>query len=253
MINEDDVMPSGAEIPEAPEETEVETEEVVEAEPILGKFKSQEELAAAYQALEKKIGEQGNELGSTKQMNAMMLEQFKALQAQNQTPAKEVEKDAFNFDAQMEELRAGVESGDISFEKALVLSANLASERATRDAMAKFDELSASKQRAAAKEKFLTDNPDFIDLQKTGKLDAVKKQLPGMHDDFSAYYAYKAEEAASAARNLQETKRIAAGDENTAKVLNKPGTKSNNIGKPTAKITPAELKARTLAKLEGVD
>ena len=242
--NNDDVMPAGAAPPEPV---------FPEPELILGKFKSPEDLATGYQELERKIGEQGNELGSMKQMNAMILEQMDARQAQDKTPAMEAEKDAFDYEAQMGELVKGVESGEIPYDQAIKLSANLAAESATRKALTQYEQISAKKELEAVKSKFLTDHPDFIDLQKSGQLESVKKALPGMHDDFSAYFALQAANAKAAAAAKSELDRIAGGDKRTAMVLNKPGAKANEIGKPQVKLSSAQLKAQTLAKLEGID
>jgi hypothetical protein len=248
-MEDKDTMPAGA----MPPEKEAEPKDEGQPEPILGKFKSQDELAQAYSELEKKIGEQGNELGSMKQMNAMMLEQMQARQAQDQTPATEGEKDDFDFDASMLELKKGVEEGDIPFEQALEQSANLAAQKATREAMSQYENMTAKQQQQAAQEKFLTDHPDFVELQRSGELEKVKQSLPGMHDDFSAYFALRAEQAIADAQEKQALDTIAQGDERTGKVLQKPGAKAKDIGKPKGKLSPAELKKHTLARLEAME
>ncbi len=250
MTEDNDVMPAGA----MPQEPEVEGQETVEeSEPILGKFKSADDLAAAYQELEKKMGEQGSELGSLKQMNSMLMNQFDKRQAQDQTPATEAEKDDFDYNARMGELVKGVEAGDIPFEQALFQASNLAAETATRNALSKYQELTAKQQRDAAQQQFLDDHPDFIELMNSGKLDPVKKSLPGIHDDFSAYFAYQAQQATAAAEAQKEMDRIAQGAERTDKVLQKPGAKAKDIGKPKGKLSPAELKAHTLARLKAME
>jgi hypothetical protein len=236
----EDVMPAGAMPPE---------QEAEEEEPILGKFKSADDLAAAYQELEKKMGEQGNELGSLKQMNEMLMEQRKS---GSQEEPEEEEEDSFDYQAQMSELSNAVEEGDVSIGEALAKASELSAENATRKALSQYQEMTEQQQQQATQQQFLNDNPDFLDLQKTGQLEAVKKTLPGMHDDFSAYFALKAEQAAQAAQEKQETERIAQGAERTEKVLQNPGTNSKNIGRPAKKMTPAELKAKTLADLEAL-
>ena len=243
------VMPAGAMPPEPRPESEVVEPE---AEPILGKFKTTEDLATAYTELEKKIGEQGNELGSVKQMNTMLMDQAQAREAQGQTPATEAEKDDFDFETQLSELSQAVENGDISYDQGLVQAANLAAENATRNAVSKYEEMSAQDRLQTSQQQFLDDNPDFTELQRTGQLEAVKNTLPGMHDDFSAYYALKANQAAQAAQEAATTKQIAQGDENTDKVLQKPGAKAKNIGKPTKRLSTAELREKTLADLDAL-
>jgi len=249
-IEDKDTMPAGA-MP--PEQDETEPKDEGQPEPILGKFKSQGELAQAYTELEKKMGEQGNELGSVKQMNAMMLEQMQNRQAQDKTPATEGEVDDFDYDAQMAELVKGIEEGDLSVQEAVAQSANMAAEKATRNAMSKYQEMTAKEQQKAAQTKFLKDHPDFQELQRTGKLEEVKQTLPGMHDDFSAYFALQAEQNLAKAQDKVALETIAQGDERTAKVLQKPGTKAKDIGKPKGKLSNAELKAHTLARLDAME
>lgn len=230
-----------------------ENESEKEGSPILGKFKSQEELTTAYKELEKKIGEQGNELGNQKQMNAMLLEQMQQRQAIDQTPATEDEEDAFDYESSMSELAKGVEEGDIPIEKALVEASNLAAENATRNALSKYEQMTEQQQQKAAQQKFLNDHPDFLQLQQTGQLEVVKQTLPGMHDDFSAYFAFQADQALTKARAKNEEERIASGDERNSKILNKPGSKAKDIGKPKSNMSAAELKAHTLAKLKAME
>jgi len=248
------VMPAGAMPPEPEPDVDVVSEEQDgQQEPILGKFKSPDELATAYQELERKLGEQGSELGSMKQMNSMMLEQLQSRQAKEETPATESEKDSFDYDSGMAEIARGVQEGDLSIEDALAQTANLTAEKATRNALSQYEQMTAKQQQQAAQQRFLEEHPDFIELQQTGKLDSVKKTLPGMHDDFSAYFAFQAEKALADAQAKQELEKIAQGDERTEKVLNKPGAKAKDIGKPKGKLSQAELKKHTLARLEAME
>jgi hypothetical protein len=248
-MKDDDVMPAGAEPPETKEEPVQEDKQ----EPILGKFNSPDELATAYTELEKKLGEQGTELGSMKQMNSMMLEQMQNRQAQDQTPATETEKDSFDYDAGMQAITEKVQNGDLSIEEALAETANLTAEKATRNALSQYEQMNARQQQEAAQQKFLEDHPDFTQLQQTGELEKIKKTLPGMHDDFSAYFAFQADKALQEAQDKQALDTIAQGDERTDKVLQKPGAKAKDIGKPKGKLSEAELKAHTLARLEAME
>lgn len=248
---DNNVMPAGAMPPEPEEEiNEVDTGE--QNELILNKFKSTDDVVSAYQELEKKIGEQGSELSLAKQMNQMLMQQIDQRSAEKNTPATENEKDTFNFENSMSQIKEQVENGDISIEDALIQVGNLSSEAATRNAISKYEEMTAEQQRRAAKEKFFEENSDFPELQKSGQLEAIKKSLPGMHDDFSAYFAYKAQEAQRKAEEQAEVKRIAQGDERTTKVLQKPGNPAKKPGKPQGKMTKAELKQKTLADLEAL-
>lgn len=220
-----------------------------EPEPILGKFKTQDDLATAYSELEKKFGQQGTDLGAQKQMNTMLMEQARARQAQDNTPATEQEIDTFDYDAQMMDLQNAVEEGELPIEKALVKASNLAAENATRSALSKYQEMTAAQQQQAAQQSFLDNNPDFLELQQTGQLEPIKRALPGMHDDFSAFYAFKAQQVAAAAEEKQNVDRIADGDKRTEKVLQKPGGTAKNIGRSPTKMSDYDLKQSMLASL----
>jgi len=237
-----EVMPAGAMPPEI-------QEEVVEPQLYAGKYKSPEDMETAYSALEKKFGEQGNDLGAQKQMNTMLMEQAQARQAQDQTPAKMEEVDTFDYEAQMGTLQAAVEEGELPIEQALVQASNLAAENATRTALSKYQEMNAAQQQQTAQQSFLDSNPDFLELQQTGQLEPIKKALPGMHDDFSAFYALKAQQAATAAEEKQEVNRIAEGDKRTEKVLQKPGGTAKNIGRSPTKMSDFDLKQSMLSSL----
>jgi hypothetical protein len=236
-----EVIPAGTMPPEIEPEPE--------PEPILGKFKTSDDLATAYKTLEQKLGEQGSELGSMKQMNTMLMEQMQARKAQEQTPATEAEKDTFDYESMMGELSSAVENGDIPIEQALVKASNLAAENATRNAVSKYHEMTAAQQQQASQKQFLDTNPDFTHLQQSGALEPIKQALPGMHDDFSAYYAYKAQAAAQAAATKQEVNRIAEGDKRTEKVLQKPGGTAKNVGRSPTKMTDYDLKQSMMSRL----
>jgi len=239
-------------MPPEPEQ-EPEVDESVEPEKLLGKFNSVDDLTAAYKELESKIGQQGSELGSMKQMNQMLLEQMQQSQAQANTPATEVEKDDFDYESQMAEIQNAVNEGDLSVDQAIAKASELSAEKATRSAMTQYQAAEAKKAQEQAQQRFLDENPDFLEMQKTGALEPIKQALPGLHDDFSAYYAMKAQQAAAAAQEKQNIDRIATGDQRAAKVLQAPGgPKAKNIGKPAQKLSMADLKAKTLADLEAL-
>ncbi|MBI9090148.1 MAG: hypothetical protein JEZ12_13110 [Desulfobacterium sp.] len=240
------VMPAGSMPPEkaapAPDP---------EPEPLLGKFAGTDELAAGYTELEKKLGEQGNENGNLKQMNQMLLEQLQSKSGQE--AATEPEADAFDYESEIATLSKAVEDGEMSVADALVKSNDLATQRATRDAMTKYEEVTQKRTVEQTQQQFLDDNPDFLELRQTGALEQVKKSLPGLHDDFSAYYALKANEANEALTAQKETDRIAGGDERTKKVLNAPGSPATKIGKGPERLSSGALKQQTMAKLAALD
>ena len=239
-----EVMPAGAIPPEQKPEPEPEPEK------ILGKFNAPEEVYSAYSELEKKLGEQGGEVGSLKKMNQMLMEQLQQKEGQAKTPPTDDEVDDFDYDLQMQELTKAVEEGDLDISEALLQSSKLAAEQATRQSLSKYEEMSQQRAIEQTQQQFLQTHPDFMELKQTGQLESVKQTLPGLHDDFSAYYALKAEQAQAAAEQRQETERIATGDVRTDKVLQKPGTpQTKNIGRKQGKMSDYELKQSMLARL----
>ena len=242
-MDEEKVMPAGAMPPEPKPEPEPEPVKYA------GKFESPDELASAYSELEKKLGEQGQELGTQRAMNQTLLQQLQQGQGQAKTPPTEPEAEAIDYDAQMQELMNAVEEGDLSIGEALMKSAQLSAQIAERNALSKYEEINNQRTLQQTQQHFLEANPDFLALQQTGALDSVKKQFPGLHDDFSAYYALKADHAAQQAAQKQETARIAQGDVRTEKVLQKPGTQAKNIGKKQGKMSDHDIKQSMLAQL----
>jgi len=257
VVQEDDVQDSEetAEEPEA-EGTEPEQQEAQEQpqQKLLGKFNTPEEMAASYAELERKLGEQGNELGTHKQMNQMMLEQLKQYSGQQKTaPTQaEAEEQVVDYDGQLKAMSQAVEAGELSIGEALIKSNAIAKEQATRQALQEYEKLNQKKSIEQTKAQFLKQNPDFTQLQQGGVLEQVKQELPGLHDDFSAYYALKAKQAQQAVTAKQETQRIAKGDSRTEKVLQKPGTpQTRNIGKPQGKMSDFQIKQSMLKKMGG--
>lgn len=239
----EDTMPVGAMPPEV-------EEEVVEPEMLLGKFKSQDDLASAYTELEKKFGEQGSDLGNQKQMNSLLTEQLQAREAQAETPATEVEKDAFDFDGQMQQLSDAVEEGDLPIGQALMQASQLSAQNATNTALSKYEELTQQKAVEDAQQRFLQENPDFTELQQTGQLEDIKGQYPGLHDDFSAYYALQAANSKAATEQKEAVQKIAQGDVRTEKVLQKPGSSQvRNIGRTNTKMSDYDIKQSMMAAM----
>lgn len=237
-------------------EGEPEQQEQAQEQPqkLLGKFNSPDELAASYAELERKLGEQGQEVGTLKQMNQMMLQQLQQTSGQAKTAPtqQEAEAEVVDYDAQLQALSQAVESGDLSIGEAILKSNAIAKEQATRNALQEYEKLNQKRSVEQTKQQFLKQNPDFIELQQGGVLEQVKQELPGLHDDFSAYYAYKAQNAQKAVQAKQETQRIAKGDARTEKVLQKPGTpQTKNLGKPKGRLSDFDIKQSMLKKMGG--
>ncbi len=245
------IMPAGAPLPE--EEEVIIEEELPEGPPpeeepepkmYAGKFKSPEDLESGYVGLEEKVGSQGRELGTVKKQNELLMQQLESIQ-KSQTKETQPEPDE-DLDAQIAAIARQVEEGELSIAESLVKTAVLSSKKATSEAVRGVKEMQQRETIQKSQQAFRDENAEFFELQKSGALDAYKAKYPGLHDDFSAYYAYKADSMANATQAAVEAAKaeafeagkktmakVAAGDERTTKVLQKPGGTQSKIGRPT--------------------
>ena len=180
-----------------------------------------------YKQLEQKLGQQGSELGTLRQQNQELQQALQQMQQQPQS--EEGQQQANDLQTQLQGIRKQLDDGDLSPEEAMFQTAQVTSEMARMEADQIADQKLRKFQQDAEADKVLSrfheQHPDFEELRQTGTLEEVKKQLPGLHDDFSAYYAHKAETSANEAyeRGKKEMEKLAQGDAAAGKVLSKPG------------------------------
>lgn len=231
---------------------------------ILGKFKSADDLATAYQALEKDHGRLGTEVGSlrtqadvqTKQTE-LLLNQLQQLSRAQQAQGPGAEPD---FDAALAALTEKVEAGDIDIATALKQTALLTAQQAAGIADQKVRQVAAEREAKAIQSNFVKANPDFLELRKSGQLEALKAENP-MHDDFSAYFAYKqrqtlsdvdAKVKAAMEAGRQEGAKLAAGAEAAGRVLGKTGASPRQQTGATQPKNDGEMTAGMLGILQGM-
>jgi hypothetical protein len=202
-----------------------------------------------YKQLERKLGEQGNELGLMRQQNQELQGALQQMQAQ-----PENKQEAKDLQAQLQGIRAKMDEGDISPDDALIETAQIVARMSRMEAEQIADQrLNKFRQDSEAERilgQFHKDNPDFEQLRQTGTLEEVKKQLPGLHDDFSAYYAFKAQKAADEGyqRGKSEMEKLASGDAAAGKVLSKPGNTIRQKNQPPLS-SPKDIKQSMLDRL----
>ena len=179
-----------------------------------------------YKQLEKKLGEQGNELGTMRQQNQELQNALQQMQ-QSQTPA--AQEQAQDLQSQLQGIRAKLDEGDLSPDEALFETAQIVAQMSRMEAEQIADQRLQKFQQDSEADRVLSrfheQYPDFEELRQNGVLGEVKKQLPGLHDDFSAYFEYKAKTSADEAyeRGKKEMEKLAQGDAAAGKVLSKPG------------------------------
>jgi len=257
-----DDMPAEApveeEVQEAPVEEEAQEAPVEEAALLGGKFKSVADLEKSYSEPSSKLGEQGNRLGKAEEERSLLLRQLDSLQAQSQVAPKDEDK-AAGFEEQLGQIAQQVEDGDLSIGEGMHQTAKvsaLIAQNETVKGIRQEQEQSAFNQ---SKQNFADANPDFFEMQQAGVLEAAKGKLPGFHDDVSAFYALKAEQALSSveaaraegvALGKAEMAKIAGGDSNTQKVLQGGGNSAEKIGRKQGPMKQNEIRESGLAALQ---
>ena len=230
-----DDMPPEKDTVEAPQQ-----EEKVYA----GKFKSPDDLASAYQELEKKLGQQGDEFGKLKaerEALAQQLEQTMQVSKQREDEALSQEPPT-DYEQMLREVSKAYEDGDINFQEALLKTNAITAQQTEAKvkaetsqvlerATSQFQEELQKRDSQAVVKEFYKENPDFEEYQKSGKLDEVM-QSDRLADEYSAYWRLKAQTAFE--EGMKKASRIAEGSEQTGKVLADPGTsmQSQNKAKP---------------------
>lgn len=216
-------------------------------------YESPEALAKAYQSLEGKLGDQGNELGTARATNKLLTDQIETAKQEAEEKAKAGETAPTDYEAQLTEIYKQVNAGDITIEDAMQKSNAITAEAAaTKAAAASAETLEATLQERdaqAIQKDFLKDHSDFEEIRNSGKLETIKEESGGMHDDFSAYFALKATTAKEEGKT--EAAKLAAGDEATKTVLTKPGESIQQANKPTTPLSDTETEDSMLTALKG--
>ena len=217
-----DQIPSGSMPPEKGQASEETTAPVEKKDdgPILGKFKTPEDLAAAYTELEQTLGRQRQEIGDLRQ------------QTQVQVP-DDAGPEPIDFGGERETIQNKIEDGDISLAEGLEQLSSLAQQETAAQMEQKFEEYDQKKTADNMYQEFVNSNPGFIEMDQNGMLAEEMKTNP-MHDKFSAYFAVKGKQDAQAAyeKGQEEALKLAKGADGTRSVLAEPGNQ------PRAPIAP---------------
>ena len=246
MPDEQKVIPAGSMPPEKEDTAKTEGKE----EPLLlGKYKSSGELASAHESLQGKLGEQGKELGDIKAQNTLLTKQMNDLMKNSQKEVEEAEnaEPPTDYQKELANIYQAVDEGEMSLEEGMKMSnsltAQLATEEATKEATAAFQKILSERDAQGVQQKFLDENPDFLPMKEAGALDEVVKSSNGLHDDFSAYFALKATEAREQGRAEQAS--LEEGTKEAGSVLSKPGStiRQTNNKTPSSR---SELRASML-------
>jgi hypothetical protein len=211
-----------------------------------GKFKSPEDMEAAYNELQTKLGQQGEELGNLRNQNQQLTEQMKvspATEKPKETPAADDVEGQYR--TEIDQIYNDIATGKMSLEDGIresnALTARHAATVATQQARTVMQQALQERDAQAMRDSFLKDNPDFLELQKSGELQKVRDTSP-LHDDFSAYWAIKAQQAKDEGK--AELEALQKGAAPTQTVLNRTG---NAIRQTQSKpLSKSELKQKML-------
>ena len=254
VMENKDVMPAGSLPPEIENEeiteqpVEPQTPPVVEEPPklLLGKFKTQEDLASAYKDLEGKLGQQGTEVGNLRKQ----VELASQMLSNQQTPqGKNTNDRVAEIDSQLKLIEERGNAGDLTTGEAATQAAQLAAEKATIQSTRQFQQILKQNKAEEIQTNFIKNNPDFKQLQQDGTLDQIKAENP-LHDNFSAYMEYKGRKVASDAqakteeaykKGLAEGTKLKEGIQPTTKVLSKPGGNIRQVNQQPVQLKGQEL------------
>ena len=227
------------EAPVEPEEETTETEETPEEE-------KKVDWEDRYKNLEKKHGEHSNELGNLRKENRKLSEQIAAMQK----PA-ETAPGPMTPDQKLLQIKDKVRDGELSWEDGLVEASSLAAQIGATKAQQQFQQELGNRDAKQNAQRFLEKNPDFLDLQASGKLDEMMTREPGIiQDEVAAYYAYKAlnGEEVGYNRAKEELAKLAESEQKTKTVLKKPGSSIRQTNTKPLK-SPHEIKSSMLEAL----
>ncbi|MFZ2809468.1 MAG: hypothetical protein WAZ60_24045 [Desulfosalsimonadaceae bacterium] len=225
-------------------------------------FKTPEELAAGYLSLEKKLGEQGSELGNIRKERDTLsghAETLASLLKENLTKGKTPEKAEVTTDygKEMASAKAELKKLDPTDDDYVERQADLVDKIANLAAAAQHektlgaagkmfkDELS-ERDVKAAQQRFFDDNPTFNTPEMQARIkEYVSKDRTGMSDPLAAFREIQRDDAAAEAKRLADEnaellKRVnlAKGTDSTGKVIVKgqsPGQSKTNQPKLTGK------------------
>jgi hypothetical protein len=238
-------------------------------------FKTPEELAAAYQSLEKKLGEQGNELGTHRKESEYYRSQAETLQSllkeqmggkRQAEPPKgpDYDSEISAIEQQIQQLDP-MEDGYQKTLSGLVakvgkLSAAAAHEKTLGAASEMFRKELTDRDTKAARDAFYRDNPTFNTPDMQAKIrEYIANDKTGMHDPLSAFREIERDEArakaeALTAENAEYKKLIELnkGKDAAGKVVVKGQSPSQPQSRPQ-KATGKDLEAGMLAALRNLN
>jgi hypothetical protein len=255
MAKEDEkVVPADKPIDKEPEKAPEK-----EPELLLGKYKTPEELAEAHKSLEKKMGEQSDELGSLRKGYDNLLGQIESFQSKEAQAAEAATKEqpATDYEAQLAGIYDAFQKGEITVEDALRQSneytAKMTAENVLQQSQAALTEEFQKRDVEDARGKLHQKYPDMKETMESRKeeIDAIIAENPTFFDPFAAYMELKLRDSADLVKRAEE---IAAKgtEEGPDKVIKEPGSMVD-VKEDVKPLTVEERKAKMMATLDKLE
>jgi hypothetical protein len=235
-------------------------------------FKSPEELASGYQSLMKKLGEQGNELGSLRKEKETLgghAETLASILKEQLTKSQAVVEPKTNYDAELSTVEQEIQKLDpMTADYSRSLSA-LVSKSNRLSALAQHEKTLAEAGNLMKKElsdrdvkssqkAFHDENPTFNTPEMQAKIkEYIAKDKTAMHDPLSAFFQIQRDEVSSQASQLAKENEdmrklleLNKGKEEAGKVVVKSQGTAPAV-KP-GKVTGKDLDAGMMARLQAL-
>lgn len=219
---------------------------------LAGKYSTPEELEQGYQALESKMGEMGSYKQTAEELSQQLdglrrMSELQKLQG-DQAPAKDT-------DQRMAELREEYNEGTIDEAEYDSRKTELLSEKLESQVLAKVTKAEQDRMEDAARRQFAEQNPDFIEMYRSGEIRQHMQQNPVLDSPVAAYYDLKTRkmqsthqaelEAAKAEAAINARKQVQSGaagakqaetvlGESSAKLLDELNSQSGDMDKNDA-------------------
>lgn len=270
MVDDKDISPVGKPVaePEPTPETPAEPAEATPVEPeealLAGKFKTAEDLAKGYENSEALRDRMGNELGETRSRIATLEAEIRLREQQASAPPATAPAEELDYQAQKQELRRMRDAGEINMDEYEDASDAIAARMGADMAMLQVREAQVEANTEALMNQFVSDNPDFLEFQRSGALDQFMEANPLYRGDpigafpyvklaveradYEAKMAYI--EAVATEKGRKEAERIAAGAANATQVLPASGKTIREVNVPTKPRTRAETTASMMGAIE---
>lgn len=191
-----------------------------------------------YSELKGNFDKQNSEIGSLRDAVSLLTRAVGSMGVQEKAPEPQAQKEEDTWNSNVSDLLSKVETGDYTLEEGFKQVIDLTLEKATRSAVQEYDKLSAQRNQQKIESDFLANNPDFTRLRESGGLDEIKNQLPGLHDDFSAYFAWKSMQTEKAFEDFKKTQKIKDGADRT-KFVDQSSQKKSTVVPGVPSSAPA--------------